>query len=386
LILLANQVAVALDKLLLLDAERKQREYAETLSQTSAMLASTLDPEEVLNCLFDQACQVIPNDAANLRLVEDDLVQVKRWRGYEQYGATRLIEGHTVPIIAYPLYREMIKTGKPLAIPDTTQDSRWIHRPGLEWQRSHVCAPIRVRDNTVGFLSMYSVTPGLYSAVHAERLGAFANHVAVALENARIFSKMQKWNEELSDAYEATIQGWSRALEMRDRETKGHSDRVTRMALRLAQEVGLPDAEIVHFRRGVILHDIGKMVIPDAILLKPGPLTEEEREVIRRHPAYALQMLSGIPFLARSLDVPYSHHENWDGSGYPEHLIGEKIPLQARIFAVVDVWDALTSERPYHPAWSPEVAEAYILSKSGSQFDPSIVEYFIKLLRTGKFK
>ncbi len=384
LMLFANQVAVALDKLLLFEAERQAREFAETLSQASATLTSTLDSEFILDRLLDQAGRVIPNDAANLRLIKDGQVYVTRWRGYDSFGAENLIHQQMLPLDSYPLFRDILETKQPLVIPDTQKDARWINRPGLEWQRSHVTAPICARDSVIGFLSMYSATAGLYSPIHAKRLGVFANHVAIALENARAFAQMQAWNVELSNAYEATIAGWSRALELRDKETKGHSDRVTHLAVRLARQIGFIEEEITHFRRGVLLHDIGKMVVPDYILLKPEKLDEEEWSVMRQHPAYAYQMLSGIPFLAHAVDIPYCHHENWDGSGYPRRLKGEQIPLSARIFAIVDVWDALTSDRPYHPAWLPEAVCSYIRTQSGIRFDPKIVEEFFKLLDATK--
>ncbi|RJX27432.1 MAG: HD-GYP domain-containing protein, partial [Dethiobacter sp.] len=168
-------------------------------------------------------------------------------------------------------------------------------------------------------------------------------------------------------------------LDLKDEETEGHSRRVTEMTLRIAREMGLKDEELVHVRRGALLHDIGKMGVPDAILLKPGKLTDEEWEIMRRHPVYAYQMLSRIGYLRPALDIPYCHHEKWDGTGYPRGLKGEEIPLPARIFAVVDVFDALTSDRPYRPAWPKEKALAYLRQQAGRHFDPRVVEAFLSL-------
>ncbi len=184
------------------------------------------------------------------------------------------------------------------------------------------------------------------------------------------------------NAYDATIEGLSRALDYRDRETRGHSERVTRIALELSQAMGLGADELVHVRRGALLHDIGKMAVPDSILHKPGPLTEEEREVMCRHTGYAHEMLSPIAFLRPALDIPYCHHEKWDGTGYPRGLQGEAIPLSARVFAVVDVWDALRSDRPYRKAWERDRVLDHVRSQSGTHFDPQVVAAFLALMAT----
>ncbi len=185
---------------------------------------------------------------------------------------------------------------------------------------------------------------------------------------------------ELAAAYDTTLEGWSRALDLRDRETRGHTLRVTALAVELARAMEMPEEQIVHLRRGALLHDIGKMAIRDEILHKPGPLTPAEMAVMRRHPQYAYELLWPIQYLRPALDIPYCHHERWDGSGYPRGLRGEEIPLAARIFAVVDVWDALSSERPYRPAWPPEQVRAYLQAEAGRQFDPKVVEVFLQLL------
>ena len=185
-------------------------------------------------------------------------------------------------------------------------------------------------------------------------------------------------------AYNETLVAWARALEFRDLETAGHSDRVTELAIGLARAMHMSETEIIHIRRGALLHDIGKMAIPDEILLKPEKLNDEEFDVIKRHPQIAYQLLLPIIFLRKSLDIPYCHHEKFDGSGYPRGLKGGEIPLPARIFSVVDVFDALTSNRPYRFSLSPRLALDYIRSEVGRHFDPQIVDVFVKMMELRK--
>jgi HD-GYP domain-containing protein (c-di-GMP phosphodiesterase class II) len=212
-----------------------------------------------------------------------------------------------------------------------------------------------------------------------EFLETLASHAAIAVDNATLFADLQSANRELVISYDATIEGWSRALDLRDEETEGHSQRVTDMTVLLAQAMGVSEPDLVHIRRGALLHDVGKIGIPDAILLKPGPLTESEWEVMHRHPTYAYEMLYPIKFLRPALEIPYCHHEKWDGTGYPNGLWGADIPLSARIFAVADVWDALCSDRPYRSSWPREKVREHIRALAGTHFDPAVVAHFLQL-------
>jgi putative nucleotidyltransferase with HDIG domain len=205
---------------------------------------------------------------------------------------------------------------------------------------------------------------------------ALADQAAIAIENASLMDTVEQANQEMLAAYDDTIQGWAHALELRDGETEGHSQRVLQMTLAIARSMGFDDAQLVHMKRGALLHDIGKMAIPDAILFKPGPLTADEWEIMRKHPMLAYRLLAGISFLCPALDIPYCHHERWNGSGYPRGLAGEEIPLAARIFAVVDVWDALLSDRPYRNAWDEQQAADYLRQNAGILFDPAVVAAF----------
>jgi PAS domain S-box-containing protein len=210
-----------------------------------------------------------------------------------------------------------------------------------------------------------------------EMLGGQA---AIAVENLGLFDHLQRSHSELAQAYNETIEGWSRAMDLRDHETEGHTQRVTEMTVRLARELHISEEEIIHIRRGALLHDIGKMGVPDEVLNKPGPLDEKEWQIMRRHPQLAFDMLQAIRYLRPALVIPYYHHERWNGLGYPNGLSGGDIPLPARIFAIIDVWDALRSPRPYRDAWPEDKVRAYLSENAGVQFDPHLVEAFLLLL------
>ncbi|MCP4141066.1 MAG: HD domain-containing protein [Chloroflexi bacterium] len=219
----------------------------------------------------------------------------------------------------------------------------------------------------------------LGGTAEVSRLAAAFNSMTAQLRD--LIQSLQRANTEITLAYDHTLVGWAHALELKDMETKGHSQRVVNMTIRLARAIGVSAENLVHLRRGALLHDIGKIGIPDSILLKPDKLSKEEWAIMSKHPEYVYEMISSISFLRPALDIPYYHHEKWDGSGYPHGLKGEKIPLGARIFAVVDIWDALNSDRPYREAWPEEKVLAYIQEISGTHLDPNVVEKFMKIIK-----
>ena len=242
------------------------------------------------------------------------------------------------------------------------------------------CAlPLVAKGEVQGVLEIYYRRPFQPDAEWQEFLESLAVRAAIAIENASLFNNLQRSNAELILAYDTTIEGWGRALELRDQETQGHTERVAAMTKKMGREFGMGDEKLVHVVRGALLHDIGKMAISDSILMKSGPLSEEERRIMQKHPVYAFELLSPIAYLQPALDIPYCHHERWDGSGYPRQLKGEQIPLAARIFAVVDTWDALTSARRYHEAWSKDKVCEHIKSRAGTHFDPAVVEKFLQM-------
>ncbi|WP_353687103.1 HD domain-containing phosphohydrolase [Thermodesulfovibrio sp. 3462-1] len=212
-------------------------------------------------------------------------------------------------------------------------------------------------------------------------LETLTGQISIAVENANILSEIQSAKEDLLLAYDQTIEALSFALDLRDKETEGHSQRVTELTVKIAEKFRIKGEKLRYVRWGALLHDIGKLGIPDNILLKPGPLSSEEWEIMKKHPEYGYNMLSRVEYLLPALEILLYHHEKWDGSGYPRGLKGKEIPLSARIFAVVDVWDALTNERPYRPAWSKERALQYIVSQSGIHFDPEVVKIFLEIMQ-----
>ncbi len=240
--------------------------------------------------------------------------------------------------------------------------------------------PMIVKKHLKGVIEIFLRHP--ITSHDPERLELYemvAKRAAIAIENGQLLENLEQTNLELLQAYDITIEGWSRAMDLRDKETEGHTLRVTQMAIKLARLASIQENEIQYVRWGALLHDIGKLGVPDSILLKPGTLSDEEWMIMKQHPVYAFQMLSPIKYLQLATDIPYCHHERWDGSGYPRGLSGDTIPLAARLFSVIDVWDALTSNRPYRPAWSKERALEYIQMNSGIQFDPFAVNLFFQL-------
>jgi PAS domain S-box-containing protein len=270
-------------------------------------------------------------------------------------------------------------TQQTIHIPDLSLEPRLGDQPlpiEAEAFKVYYGIPLIAKEQVKGVLEVFLRTPRSIDPERLEFLEALAGQAAIAIDNSSLFEQLQDSNIELSLAYDATLEGWAKALELRDRETIGHAHRVIEMTLRVADRIGIRGDSLQHIRRGALLHDIGKMGIPDSILLKPGPLTPDEWEIMRQHPAHAYEMLKTIDYLSPALEIPYCHHERWDGNGYPQGLKGKNIPMSARIFAVVDVWDALTSDRPYRFAWSEHQALEYITKESGRHFDPDVVNAF----------
>jgi len=284
--------------------------------------------------------------------------------------------------VSKTVVRKVVDSGAPVLTTNAQADPRFDAQMSVAaYQlRSILCVPLKLKDDLIGVLYVDNrAHAGIFKENDLELISGFADQAAVAIDSARLFEDLQESHRELEKAYQATLEGWVRALDLRDKETEGHTQRVTILTERLARSMGVEGDALVNIRRGALLHDIGKMAIPDGILLKPSQLTDDERILIQKHPVYAYEMLSPITFLVPAIDIPYCHHEKWDGSGYPRGLRGKDIPFAARIFPVVDVWDALTSNRPYRRALPQYEVRQRIKNDSGKHFDPVVVDAFMEM-------
>ena len=358
---------------------QRQLEHLTALSAIDRVIAANFDLKLSLSEILAHVTKELGVDAADILVLNPDsnMLEYGSARGFRtravRKAEVRLGESYAGRVA---LERQLIQ------IPDMGNEPEnpllTMHLAGEDF----VCyygVPLITKGQVKGVLEVFNRTALAPDGEWFDFLETLAGQAAIALENATLFESLQNSNVELSLAYDATIEGWSRALDMRDKETEGHTQRVTTMTVKLARAFGFSKSELVQVRWGALLHDIGKMGVPDGILLKPGPLTEEEWVVMRGHPTFANEMLSPIRYLRLALDIPNSHHEKWDGSGYPHGLKGTQIPLVARIFAVVDVWDALTSDRPYRSAWTQEKVREHILASSGTHFDPQVVDLFMQI-------
>lgn len=360
--------------------KEKNREL-ESLHTIDLAIASSMELDRVLTLILEQAVQHLGVDAADILMLDPDGVALSlaARSGFrtEALLHTRLKRGEGFA-------GKALESEGSIVVSDLDTNAEGFNRsPAFSAEGFFFYAGRRltVKGKIEGVLELYRRSPFRPYASWEFYFETLAGQAAVALDNSLLFQGLRRANRELQEANQATIEGWAEALELRDQETEGHCRRVTEMTLRLAERFGIAGDELDRVRHGALLHDIGKMGIPDSILLKPGPLSEEEFAVMKRHPVIARDLLARLRFLDRSLDIPYYHHEKWDGSGYPAGLSGDEIPLSARLFAVVDVWDALRSDRPYRNGWPEDRVLAHLQGLSGTHFDPDAVSAFIELRR-----
>ena len=369
--------------------ERKRAE--EHLLQRTAQLAAlheidlaisnTFDLRITLDILLRQVVAQLQVDAATVLLVNPHLHLLEYAAGFGfRYPTIQKSRVHLGEGCAGRAALERQIISGTIGAPDRADCQRLRVELADENFVTHHIAPLIVKGQVKGVLEIFQRTRREPANEWLDFFQVLAGQAAIGVDSALLFEGLQRSNAELALSYDATLEGWSRALDLRDQETEGHSQRVTEMAVRLARAMGMNDAELVHVRRGALLHDIGKLGVPDSILFKPGALTDAEWQVMRRHPKLAFDLIAPIVFLRPALDIPYCHHEKWDGSGYPRRLRGEHIPLAARVFAVVDVWDALRSNRAYRQAWSAEQTRAYLREQADKHFDPRVVHAFLELV------
>ncbi len=369
-------------------AERKQAEgqiqrqiqHLRALHTIDSAISSSFDLQMTLRVLLREVISQLGVDAADVLLFNQP-TQVLEYAAAHGFHSNAI--QHTQLHLGEGFAGRAVAEGRIIHIPNMMEAGGNLANSLLLAGESFVTyfgVPLIAKGQVVGVLEVFHRTPLEPDQEWLDFLDALAKQAAIAIDNARLFDNLQRSNTDLIVAYDATLEGWSRAMDLRDRETEGHTQRVTEMAMHLAQLMGIEELDLIHFRRGGMLHDIGKLGVPDSILLKPDNLTDAEWELMRLHPKLAYEMLLPITYLKPAFDIPYCHHEKWDGTGYPRGLKGEQIPLAARIFSVVDVWDAVTSNRPYRLAWPKEQALDYIKEQSGKHFDPQVVEAFLGLI------
>jgi putative nucleotidyltransferase with HDIG domain len=350
-----------------------------SLREVDRAISGTVDLQTTLEVLIGQLSSTLDVDAAAVLLFQPSMQTLEYvvQRGFKTEAARpdNLLLGES-PAGKTALRRRLIHIRSLTEY--EIEGTDYLVQQGFE---TYLGVPLIAKGDLVGVLEVCQRSRKEISQEWLDFLEALADQAAIAIDRLNLFNDLNRTNLELIQAYDATIEGWARAIELRDVVTEGHSRRVEEMTVKLAARMGVNEKALAHIRRGALLHDIGKMAIPDSILLKEGKLNEEEWGLMKKHPVYAYEMLSRIDFLRPALSIPYAHHEWWDGSGYPRGLSGEEIPLEARIFAVVDVWDALQSDRPYRKAWSEEKTLSYLREQAGTQFDPQVVEIFLNFLQ-----
>ncbi len=384
---LAEMTGNALQRASLYEETFRRLRHLESLRVVDrAIAAGSLDRRVTLNILLDQVVSQLGVDAADVLLLNSPLQTLLFaagqgfHTGMNEMASVRVSESFAGYAV---LERRLIHIEDRETASENQSFFAFWQNEGFS---NYYAVPLITKGQVKGVLEVFRRSPFTPDPEWVNFLETLADQTAIAIDNAQLFENLQSANLELILAYDATIEGWSRAMDLRDHETEGHTQRVTEMTLSLAQAFGLNDQEILHIRRGALLHDIGKMGVPDHILLKPGKLVDMEWALMQKHPQLAYEMLQPIQYLRESLDIPYCHHEKWDGTGYPQGLKGERIPLAARLFAIVDVYDALISDRPYRNAWPKAKALKYIRGLSGLQFDPQVVNKFMEMFGDEKSK
>jgi len=358
--------------------QAEENAQLQALVEIGRTINSSLEVNEMLQFVMDSIIQLSGAERSFLMLKDENgTLAMRIGRNWEKENLD-VSDG----IISRTIVNRVVQEGKPIITSNAQEDPRFVELESITNYklRSILCVPLMIKDKVTGAFYLDSrIQTGSFTEAHGAMLTAFAHHVAIALEKAALFDQLQSSTQDVTQAYDVSIETWAKTLELRDYETLGHCQRVTNMTLRLAQVMGVEREKMAHIRRGAILHDVGKMGIPDTILLKPGPLNEAEWEVVRMHPQNGYEWLQPVRFMHEALDIVRFDPARGDGRGYPMGLKGERIPLAARIFSVVDVWDALVHTRPYKRAWTKEEALFYIQTQAGECFDPQVVKAFLKI-------
>ncbi|MBN1453051.1 MAG: GAF domain-containing protein [Anaerolineales bacterium] len=381
----AYQAAAAIENARLYERSEQQIRQLTVLRDIDTAISSSFDLQVTLDFLISHAIKELNVDAAAILVYNPDLqaLSLHSSNGFidnrkKQSAFIRIGDG---------LAGQVALSRKLVHVPDLSNSPENKNSSVFEESfKSYLGVPLIGKGEIKGVLEVYSRAEIDPSSDWLNFLHTLAGQAAIAIDNVQLFKNLQHSNQELMLAYDTTLAGWGRALELRDKETQGHTNRVVKLTIELARRMDIEGERLTHIMRGALLHDIGKMGIPDHILNKPGPLTEAEWEIMRQHPQFAFDLMNPIPYLRPALEIPYGHHERWDGSGYPLGLKGKEIPVAARIFAVVDIWDALHYERVYRDAWPEEKVLEYLKKTAGIELDPAIVEKFLELLEDERYE
>ncbi len=370
----------AIHRMRLFEQTKRSLNRMAALRAIDLAISASVDFHPTLEIILNQALIQLEADAAAILKLDryTNQLEVVSWQGFHHSPNTQILmnlsDGYSGQAI---LERRLINISD-LSLTKEVAHSQTL-TTGDQFNAYHAI-PLIAKGQIKGVFEIFHRKPFYPDKEWLEFLEALGSQAAISIDNIELFESLQRSNQELRLSYDATIEGWSYALDLRDHETEGHTRRVVETTMLLARRVGIDEEELIHIRRGALLHDIGKMGIPDYILLKPEALTEDEWKIMRLHPVYAHQMLSSVNYLRKAMEIPYCHHEYWNGNGYPRGLKEDQIPLKARIFALADVWDALKSDRPYRDAWPESKIIKYIRKMTGVQFDPALVNEFINSL------
>jgi putative nucleotidyltransferase with HDIG domain len=347
------------------------------LFNLSQAFNSSLDLDEVLNRVMDEVIAAVHAERGFVMLHDTD--------GHLIFRVARGMDQKTIEDPLFQVSRGVVekveREGKPIITVNAQEDERFNARQSIVSLkvRSILCVPLTNKGRKLGIIYADNrIHAGIFSESDLDLVGAIASTAAIAIDNASLFKDLQGSKQALEAAYVTTLKGWARAIELRDNETEGHTRRVTDKTVQFAESLGISEVNLSHIYRGALLHDIGKMGVSDSVLRKPGPLTPEERVEMEKHPQFAYDMLEPIAFLKPAIDIPYCHHEKWDGSGYPRKLKGGQIPLAAQIFSIVDVWDALSNDRYYRKAWTQDQVAAYLRDQRNKFFNAQLVDAFLQ--------
>jgi response regulator RpfG family c-di-GMP phosphodiesterase len=376
----AQLMSSSLAYIFALSASQPRLEQIQALRDIDQAILSSLNLRQTANVILATAMQQLSVDAADILILNRHTQTLDYVLGLG-FRSTTLQHTHLKLGESYAGIAALEK--RMVHVRDLKKNSRNFAKSfqfASEAFYTYLGVPLIARGEVQGVLEVFRRNTADLEPGRLRLLEMIAAQIAIAMDNSALVESLDRRDQDITSANKATIEGLSRALELRDRETEGHAHRVADMSTKLAQRLGISGEELERARQGALLHDIGKIGIPDKILRKPGKLNAQEWSIMKQHPLYAYNVLSQIDSLRPALAIPLHHHERWDGNGYPHGLHGESIPLAARVFAVIDVFDALTSDRPYRPAWSKEQAIKHIIAEAGRQFDPRVVEEFTVMI------